>query len=112
MNKQLETWKAIHQLFDETLPATPPKEEGEILQVIKKRVEELLHSDLGLLFSHLYRLDVDEHKVRHVLSENTSEIPVSYRLAKLIWERQKTRIQTKALFKRLQSGNVHDDDKW
>ncbi len=112
MNRNLETWAAIHQIFDEHLPATPPEAEEEMMALITHRVSELMRSDMGLLLSHLYRLDVDERKVDAVLSNPSSSESVERDIALLIWERQKKRIQTKALFKRIASQDIPDDYKW
>ena len=51
-----------------------------------------------LLFSSLYRLDVDEQKVRQVI-ENPTEEAVNFRIARLILDRQRQRMRTKQQYK-------------
>lgn len=70
----------------------------ELLEAITIRVNELLKSDPGLLFSYLYRLDVLEHKVRQVMSPDNNKNPAES-LAFLILERQLQRLKTKVTFK-------------
>ena len=66
----------------------------EFLEAITARVNELLASDPGLLFSYLYRLDVLEYKVKNVMNNPGIDNPAES-LAKLILERQLQRLITK-----------------
>ncbi|MBK9222829.1 MAG: hypothetical protein IPO78_00755 [Saprospiraceae bacterium] len=65
--------------------------ENQWIQSIKLRVEELLEKDPGLLFSHLYRLDVDERILKNILSSESS-VNLSEAISREIWKRQKSRI--------------------
>ncbi|MBK8485600.1 MAG: hypothetical protein IPL31_14960 [Saprospiraceae bacterium] len=65
--------------------------ENQWIQSIKLRVEELLEKDPGLLFSHLYRLDVDEGILKNILSSESS-VNLSEAISSEIWKRQKSRI--------------------
>lgn len=65
--------------------------EKQWIQSIKLRVEELLEKDPGLLFSHMYRLDVEESILKNILKTETSE-NLSEALSKEIWKRQKIRV--------------------
>ncbi len=112
MNKNLEAWKAINRIFDNELPVTPPDFEEEMIQLIRKRVTQLMHADMGLLLSHLYRLDVEEKKVEAVLFQEEHSGSVEYNLAKLIWDRQKMRIQTKDAYKAFNPDDIPEDYKW
>lgn len=70
----------------------------ELLDAITFRVNELLESDPGLLFSYLYRLDVLEYKVKYVMNNSRDNNPAQS-LAKLILERQMQRLKTKKALK-------------
>ncbi|MDQ3142160.1 MAG: hypothetical protein M3Q56_07935 [Bacteroidota bacterium] len=72
----------------------PENMESAWIQNIKLRVEELLDKDPGLLFSHLYRLDVEESKLQYIL-KNVSTEKLSEVLAEEIWKRQKERLKVK-----------------
>lgn len=79
----------------------------EMIQILAEKVQAYLDVNISLLMSYLYRLDVKEQLIREALS-NTKEEPGNYQLARLIWDRQKQRIETK---KRL-SQNVHIEEDW
>ena len=69
-----------------------------LFQIILDRVNELLETDIDLLMSYLYRLDVEESKINHALSMNAL-LPANQGIARLILERQKQRMITKKMFK-------------
>lgn len=65
-------------------------QEKQWLASIETRVNELLESDPGLLFSHLYRLDVEEHVLLAILKHTSAEdLPKA--ISAEIWNRQKAR---------------------
>jgi len=68
--------------------------ETELLEAISARVVQLLDTDTRLLFSYLYRLDIDEAELHSIINRPSSK-PASYRIARLILERQKARLQSK-----------------
>lgn len=61
---------------------------------IKKRVEELLEKEPGLLFSHLYRLDVEESVLAQILKHESPD-NLSEAISREIWKRQKSRMISK-----------------
>lgn len=79
-------------------------DESEILAMIEQRVQELLDTNCALLFSHLYRMDIDEGVVRALLERPPADQTVAQVLAVLIWHRQKERMHTR---RRIE---VADDD--
>ncbi len=86
----------------------PVRDEAEILEMIEARVSELLRTNPDLLMSYMYRLDVLEYKIKAALDQK-SELSVSERLARLIWERQKQRIKTKLQYSRKNTNFWYDD---
>jgi hypothetical protein len=68
--------------------------EDELLTIIADRVDYLLQNDKDLLLSHLYRLDISQRKINHVL-KFTHIMPAHLSLAQLILSRQKERVATK-----------------
>ena len=68
-------------------------DEKALLELFTKRVEEMMRTDLGLLLSSLYRLDVEEHKIQKALRSST--VPAAIGIASLIIERQKEKIATR-----------------
>lgn len=68
--------------------------ESELLEQIQYRVEQLLLEDSGLLFSYLYRMDVEEEKLQEIIQNNSPDgLPLA--LAKEILDRQVKRAQNK-----------------
>ena len=72
-------------------------DEDQIIQMIAYRVEKMLKGDPDLLMSYLYRLDVEEVKINAALENNP--FPVHETFARLIWDRQKLRIETKKKYR-------------
>jgi hypothetical protein len=68
------------------------------LKMIKERVDELMAHDIELLLSYLYRLDVAERDVRQAL-KNQNETPANESIAKLIYDRQLKRLETRKKFR-------------
>ena len=72
--------------------------EADLLAAITDRVNELLHSDIELLFSYLYRLDVEESQIDFIINQQKT-VAVNDGLAKLIFDRQMARQRTKMSYK-------------
>lgn len=89
--KSLEQW--MHELQSE--PAF--LDEKTLTTLVERRVEQLIADNPDLLFSYLYRLDVDEHKIQAALAAGSG---IAHALARLIVERQKTRISTKSKYRK------------
>jgi len=69
-----------------------------ILRMIEDRVIHLMETDIDLLMSYLYRLDIEEADIHLVLGPLGPEKP-SLGLAELILARQQKRIDTKKKYK-------------
>ncbi len=64
-----------------------------LLEMIERRVTELLASDERLLFSYLYRLDISEMHLREVMKDN--KVDKIKAISALILRRQIHRLSTK-----------------
>lgn len=80
--------------------------EEEFISILAEKVEVYLERNPDLLMSYLYRLDVDERRIQKALS-NQSDEPGNLVLARLIWDRQKKRLETKKQY--MSKGKV---DNW
>ncbi len=69
-------------------------DEAEVLELLTKQIAWMLEQKTEFLFSLLYRLDVDERLVRKAM-DPTNETPAAEGLARLVFDRQKARLQTK-----------------
>ena len=72
--------------------------EEELLAIIANQVAYYMEYDLEFLFSSMYRLDIQEQKIKDALFLE-AEIPANIAVAKLILERQKQRVYTKHFYK-------------
>jgi hypothetical protein len=72
-------------------------------------INELINKDFYALIQLLYRIDVNEKKIRLYLNENSvnDSAPV---LADLIIERQIEKIESRKKF--TQKNKIEDDEKW
>lgn len=73
-------------------------DDEEMVQILAEKVQAYLDYNIGLLMSYLYRLDVSEKSIKDALL-NADEDAGHIALARLIWERQKKRLQTKSEYK-------------
>jgi len=74
-----------------------PGDEQVIIDAIAERVREMLDKNPELLFSYMYRLDVEERVINHELRKD-NPVPADVALANLIWDRQKKRLEFKKNF--------------
>ncbi len=87
-------------MYDKILPDLNDQDGDEdlLMDLISKRVAELLDDDPGLLFSYMYRLDIEEHKLKAAIKIKTGENQIKA-LAQLILDRQKLRMMYREKFK-------------
>ena len=70
------------------------KGEEELLGLIEQLVEELINHDFEKLLLILYRLDVNEAKVKKAIDDSGPQL-ASRRIAELILAREKAKIHTR-----------------
>ncbi|MFK7936287.1 MAG: hypothetical protein AB8G22_22420 [Saprospiraceae bacterium] len=84
--------------------------EEELLDYMAEVVAQMIDRKPDFLFSLLYRLDVEEHKINMALAPAAGE-PANVGLARLILERQKQRVFTKQFYK-TEKLDDNDDLAW
>ena len=72
-------------------------------------INELIKTDLSRLINILYRLDVNEEKLRKILKENQFS-DAGDLIAKLVIERQMQKIESRKQSGR--DGDIPEDEKW
>jgi hypothetical protein len=83
---------------------------GEIHRQLAAYINELIKNDFDKLITYLYRIDVNEQKLKSLLQQNPDEDAGNI-IAKLIIERQQQKIKTREQFK--QKNNDFDaEEKW
>ena len=85
--------------------------EEELLRLLTRQVEYMIEYRMDYLLSLLYRLDVLEHKINHALSPVAVD-PPAVGLSKLILDRQKERIATKAKYYSKGADETPEDLEW
>ena len=73
------------------------EDEANLIATLSQRIKELMAQDFESLMSMMYRLDIDESKIKQALAPGNVEDP-SVSLAKIIIERQKRRMETKSKY--------------
>lgn len=80
------------------------------LQVLAEMINDLINNDFQKLVSILYRMDVDETRLKQLLKENPGT-DAGFIIASLMIERQKQKIESREKFSK-QDENINDDEKW
>ena len=86
----------VSSLFPDPGDQAKGATEEDMIERIRIRVADLLDKNAELLFSYLYRLDVEEHKIKKALR---SDQPADEAIARLIWHRQKQRLETRKAYR-------------
>lgn len=72
--------------------------EEELFDILANQIAYMIEHQLEMLMSLMYRLDIAEAKVNHALSPFSTD-PANVAIAKLVLDRQKQRVFTKAYYK-------------
>lgn len=89
-----QSFESISNNLDLQIQTPDGLSEQEIIILIADRVRVMMEKEIDLLFSYLYRLDVSERDVHEILFNFKGDDAISS-IAKLIWVRQKQRMETK-----------------
>jgi hypothetical protein len=74
-------------------------------------INSLINTDFNKLVSLLYRIDVNEVKLRQLL-DNNRESDAAAIITDLIIERQLQKIRSREHFRRTGENSINDDEKW
>lgn len=92
------------------LTVLPTITENELSSLLAERINELIRNDMNYLITALYRIDVDERKIREMLTKNKGT-DAALIIAHLVIERQKQKIKTRSMFTP-RVDDINEDDKW
>ena len=90
----MQGFEIIKQRFE--LDQVDEITEEQLIIMLAGRISQMLDESPELLFSTLYRLDIYESKINKVLKSGDD---TALGLAKLVLERQKEKMRTKAEYK-------------
>ena len=82
---------------------------AEIREELIRFINYLLFEDFNLLLHLLYRVDVNEEKLKILVKENPGKDTATI-IADMLIERQEEKLRTKALLK--DGDDVKDEEKW
>jgi hypothetical protein len=101
--------RLIHILNTKLEAGLPqPISQENLLQHLSRFVTDLIQTNFQKLVQILYRVDVDENKLRQLLSDSQEEAATI--IAKLIIERETQKIQSRNLFNH--KNDICDEEKW
>ena len=81
---------------------------GELEELLAEKMNIMIQTDFGALVQLLYRIDVNESRLRALLQENAGE-DAGRVIARLIIERQWQKIETR---RRFRSDTDSEEDRW
>lgn len=99
---------ALYLEWELSIP--PVITEEVLIEVLGTRINQLIKEDLAKLIAILYRIDVDEHKLRYMLAQYP-KADAGYVVAALVLDRQKQKQKTRALFS-TPPKDIDDAEKW
>ena len=97
----------VSDTFGLTLSSTASLD--ELKQALSTHVNYLINHDFEKLVNSLYRIDVNEEKMRYLLEQTEGENAASL-IAELIIERQLQKMESRQQNK--SEDNIPDDEKW
>jgi hypothetical protein len=97
----------INQSLEISLPATLSLD--ELKQKLSLHINHLINHDFEKLVSLLYRIDVNENKMRRLLEQKEGENAAGL-IADLIIERQLQKIKSRLETKK--NNEIPDNEKW
>ena len=97
----------INQSLEISLPASISRE--ELKEQLSAYINHLINTDFEKLVYYLYRIDVDETRMRNLLDKSAGENAAAL-IAELIIERQQQKIESRNTFDT--NDNIPDEEKW
>jgi hypothetical protein len=98
--------------LNEALQISIPERSGgeELLRLLTSHINNMINSNFEQLVSLLYRLDVNEEKLREYLDNKPGEDAAPL-IAKLIVERQEQKIKSRQQNTQ-RDGSIDEEDSW
>ena len=83
----------------------------ELRQILSEYINPLISNNFNKLISILYRLDINESKLKQLLLDNPSG-DAGKIIADLIIERQMQKIKSRQSFRQKGENNIDENEKW
>lgn len=98
---------AVNQTLGISLPENISYE--KLREAVARQINPLITNDFNKLLSLLYRIDINENKLKNMLAKNPST-EASLLIADLIIERQLQKIESRKMFN--QREDMENEEKW
>lgn len=85
-------------------------DDGDQYQLLVQKINQLIETDFNKLIQLLYRIDIDEMKLKAYLHQNKN-LDAANLIADMIIERQIQKIRTRQQFES-RKNNVAEDEAW
>jgi hypothetical protein len=107
-----DSTQMLYEALRKDWPLAPIRNDSEeaLFDALAAAVNDLIQRDFHRLMSILYRIDVSEQKIRHMLGENKG-IDAARIIAHLITDREKQKIRSRQEWK-VKGWDVPDEEKW
>ena len=99
----------IEQLFSANQNSLTELQKKDFEKKLVEYINELLLHDFNKLIQLLYRVDVNENKLKNLLKANP-QTDAADLIAELLIQRQIEKIKTKQAFKK--NDNISEEEKW
>lgn len=106
MNKEAVLKDYLEQELSIETPAQPSF--TELKEILSKHLNQLIHQDFEKLVRLLYRIDINEVRLKYILRENPNEIAGNL-IAEMIIERQIQKMITREQFKSTQNEDAEEE---
>ncbi|MBL0146102.1 MAG: hypothetical protein IPP48_10305 [Chitinophagaceae bacterium] len=100
----------LEKLFDVNINIPKQNSIDELIQNLSVEINELINTNFEKLISILYRMDVSEQKIKHLLAYN-NRTNAGVIIATLMVERELQKIKSRAEFAK-KSNDLNEDEKW
>ncbi|MBK6936201.1 MAG: hypothetical protein IPH18_04430 [Chitinophagaceae bacterium] len=98
---------AVNQTLGISLPENIPYE--KLREAVAGQISPLITNDFNKLLSLLYRIDINENKLKNMLAKNPGT-DAALLIADLVIERQLQKIESRKMFNQQKGAN--DEEKW
>jgi hypothetical protein len=86
------------------------KADNDRMEFLAEKINELLNKDFQRLVSILYRMDINESKLRALL-QNNPDTDAGILIAEMMVERESQKIKTRRESSR-RDNNIDEEEKW
>lgn len=107
MDKEL----ALRDIAGQLGLAIRDKDNLQLIGELAEKVNELLLRDFNKLVSILYRMDVNEIKLRQLLKDNP-DVDAGHLIAEMMIERNLQKIKSRQQSNSQRDNNIDENEKW